>query len=199
VSSARVLRSLPLVLLAAALLPGELAAHESGAAAGLLNGLAHPVTGLDHVVAMIAVGLWGAQLGKPAVWILPLTFPVVMAIGGFFGLLGIPFPGVEIGIAVSAIVLGAMVLGEVEARLWVTAVIVGFFALFHGHAHGAELPEGQSGVTYSIGFVVATGTLHAVGIAVGLVHRWPEGRAALRVAGAGVAAAGVWFLVGALG
>jgi urease accessory protein len=166
---------------------------------GLFNGLKHPVSGVDHVIAMVAVGLWGAQLGQPEVWVLPVVFPMVMALGGMLGLLGVPIPGVEIGIALSAIVLGVMVLGEVDPPLAVTATVVGLFAIFHGHAHGAELPEGASGVTYSLGFVVATGTLHAIGIAIGLVHRWPAGQKALRVAGAGVAAAGMMFLFRALG
>jgi len=167
-------------------------------AAGFLTGLKHPISGLDHVLAMIAVGIWGAQLGPPALWLLPVTFPMVMAFGGFLGLVGIPLPGVEIGIALSAILLGAMVAGELRPPLAAAASLVGFFAVFHGHAHGTELPEGQSGLLYSVGFVVATGCLHGVGIAIGLVHRWPAGRIALRVAGAAVAAAGVFFLWRAL-
>jgi len=170
------------------------AAHQQqGQAAGLLTGLRHPISGLDHVLAMIAVGLWGAQLGAPAVWVLPVTFPLVMAFGGFLGLLGIPLPGVEIGIALSAMLLGLAVAGEARPPLAVAAVLVGFFAVFHGHAHGTELPEGQSGLMYSIGFVVATGCLHATGIAIGLIHKWPAGRIALRVAGAGIAVAGIVF------
>ena len=171
---------------------------QQGQAAGFVTGLKHPISGLDHVLAMIAVGLWGAQLGPPALWLLPVTFPMVMAFGGFLGLVGIPLPGVELGIALSAILLGAMVAGELRPPLAAAASLVGFFAVFHGHAHGTELPEGQSGLTYSIGFVVATGCLHGVGIAIGLVHRWPAGRIALRVAGAAVAAAGVFFLWRAL-
>ncbi len=182
-----------------ALLPLAVFAHEQvGAAAGFLTGLRHPISGLDHVLAMISVGLWGAQLGAPAVWLLPVTFPMVMAFGGFLGLVGIPLPGVEFGIALSAIMLGLMVAGEVRPPLAVAAVLVGFFAVFHGHAHGTELPAGQSGLTYSIGFVVATGCLHAVGIAIGLVHRWKTGRAALRLAGAIVAIAGGFFFWRAL-
>ena len=110
---------------------------------------------------MIAVGLWGAQLGNPAIWLLPVTFPMVMSLGAMMGLLGIPLPGIEIGIAVSAILLGAMVAGEVRPKLIVAALLVGFFAIFHGHAHGTELPAGQSGMLYSMGFVIATGCLHA--------------------------------------
>ncbi|NJD88047.1 MAG: HupE/UreJ family protein [Betaproteobacteria bacterium] len=174
-------------------------AHEqSGQAAGFVTGMLHPVSGLDHVLAMVAVGLWGAQLGAPAIWLLPVTFPLVMAFGGFLGLLGVPLPGVEVGIAVSAILLGAMVATQSRPPLWLAAALVGFFAVFHGHAHGTELPAGESGLLYSIGFVIVTGLLHATGIAIGLVHRWRKGRIALRGAGAVVGAAGVFFLWRAL-
>jgi len=175
-------------------LVARLEAHvQSGQAAGFFTGLKHPVSGLDHVLAMIAVGLWGAQLGAPAVWVLPVAFPMMMAFGGFIGLVGLPLPGVEIGIALSAILLGSVVARESRPSLGVAVLLVAFFAIFHGHAHGTELPKGQSGLTYSIGFVIATGCLHGVGIAVGLIHRWPAGKAALRAAGAIVALAGVAF------
>ena len=175
-----------------------LAHVRGGDGAGFLTGLSHPVSGLDHVLAMIAVGLWGAQLGAPAVWLLPVTFPMVMALGGMLGLMGVDLPGVEVGIAASALVLGFAVLTEAKPRLPIAAAVVGCFAVFHGHAHGTELPPGQNGLLYSVGFVIATGLLHASGIALGVAHRWPAGRIALRVAGAGVAAAGVFFLVQAL-
>jgi urease accessory protein len=172
-----------------------LLAHEQvGQAQGFLTGLLHPISGLDHVLAMIAVGLWGAQLGPPAIWMLPVVFPMVMAFGGFLGLVGIPVPGVEIGIALSALLLGLAVATEARPSLAVAATLVAFFAVFHGHAHGTELPPGQSGLAYSIGFVVATGCLHAVGIGIGAVHRWGWGRTALRLAGAVVAVAGVGFI-----
>jgi len=191
-------RSLAQRVLAAALLTAAacpaLAHVEAGRAAGFLTGLAHPISGLDHVLAMVAVGLWGAQLGLPAIWILPVTFPIVMALGGLLGLLGVPLPGVEIGIAASAILLGAAVMTERRLPLYAAAALVGLFAVFHGHAHGTELPPGQSGLLYSLGFVVATGCLHALGIAVGSVHRWPAGRIALRIAGGGVGLAGLFFL-----
>jgi urease accessory protein len=189
-----------LVLTATATLwPCAAWAHtEGGRAEGLLAGLHHPVSGLDHVLAMVAVGLWGAQLGAPALWLLPVTFPMVMAFGGMLGLLGARLPGVEVAIAVSGIALGLAVLVEWRRRVWAAAALVGFFAVFHGHAHGAELPAGASGLLYSVGFVVATGTLHAVGIGVGVVHRWAWGRVALRAAGAVIAAAGVFFLWRAL-
>jgi urease accessory protein len=183
----------------AALWPALAWAHvEKGSASGLLAGLRHPVTGLDHVLAMVSVGLWGAQLGAPAVWLLPVTFPMVMAFGGMLGLAGVKLPGVEVGIAVSGVLLGLAVLAEWRPPLRAAAALVGVFAIFHGHAHGSELPAGASGLLYSLGFVAATGTLHAVGIAIGVIHRWGWGRAALRVAGACVASAGCYFLWRAL-
>jgi len=180
-------------LLLALALPA-LAHEQQGQAAGFLNGLRHPASGLDHVLAMITVGLWGAQLGPPAVWLLPVTFPMVMALGGFLGLLGVSLPGVEIGIALSAILLGFMVAREARPPLWVAVALVGLFAIFHGHAHGTELPSGESALLYSMGFVVATGCLHAIGIGIGAVHRWSAGRIGLRIAGAAVAVAGCAFL-----
>jgi urease accessory protein len=173
---------------------GAFAHTRGGEAAGFCSGLSHPVSGLDHVLAMIAVGLWGAQLGPPALWLLPVTFPMVMAVGGTFDLLGVHLPGVEIGIALSAIGLGAAVLFQARPKLGIAALMVGFFAIFHGHAHGTELPPGANGVLYSIGFVIATGLLHATGIGIGLIHRWPAGRTVLRLAGALVALAGLAFL-----
>jgi len=187
-----------LLLLGAMLAWPALAHVQQGQAAGFAAGLLHPVSGLDHVLAMVAVGLWGAQLGAPAIWLLPVTFPMVMAFGGFLGLLGVPIPGVELGIALSAILLGSMVATEARPPLWLAATLVGFFAIFHGHAHGTELPAGEDGLLYSVGFVIATGCLHATGISIGLIHRWRSGRIALRVAGAAVAAAGLVFLWRAL-
>ena len=184
-------------LLALVALPA-LAHVQEGQAAGFLTGLAHPVSGLDHVLAMIAVGLWGAQLGAPALWLLPVTFPLVMAFGGLLGLLGIPLPGVEVGIALSALALGLAVATSWRPPLAVAALLVAVFAVFHGHAHGTELPEGQSGLAYSIGFVVATGLLHLAGIGIGVIHRWPAGQRVLRALGAGVAIGGAYFLWQAL-
>jgi urease accessory protein len=167
---------------------------QKGDAVGFLTGFRHPISGFDHVLAMVAVGLWGAQLGTPAIWLLPVAFPMVMAVGGMLGLMGVPIPGIEYGIALSAIMLGAAVMFEYRPRLGIAAALVGFFAIFHGHAHGTELPSGQSAMLYSIGFVIATGFLHAVGIGIGTLHRWDWGKTALRVAGALVAVGGVFFL-----
>lgn len=166
----------------------------SGQAGGFLSGLWHPVSGLDHVLAMVAVGLWGAQLGAPALWLLPVAFPMMMAFGGMLGLMGLPLPGVEMGIAVSAVVLGTLVLGQIRLPLIAAALVVGFFAVFHGHAHGTELKPGQDAMLYSLGFVIATGMLHGVGIGIGLIQRWDFGRRVLRGAGALVMAGGLYFL-----
>ena len=184
-------------MLAAAclLLPLLAQAHiEQGQATGFLTGLEHPWSGLDHILAMIAVGLWGAQLGSPAIWVLPIAFPMMMSFGAMLGLLGIPLPGVEAGIAVSAIGLGLMIMLDVRARLWIAAALVGFFAIFHGHAHGTELPAGQSGLLYSMGFVIGTGCLHGIGILVGTVNRHPAGRVFLRIGGAFIAVMGCLFM-----
>jgi urease accessory protein len=163
-------------------------------AAGLLTGFLHPFSGADHVLAMVAVGLWGAQLGAPAIWVLPVAFPLVMAMGAMLGFLGVPVPGIEYGIAASAIVLGTAVAFEVRPPIVVAALVVGAFAIFHGHAHGAELPPGQSALLYSMGFVVATGLLHATGIGIGTVHQRAWGRNLLRGAGAVVATGGLFFM-----
>ena len=135
---------LAVALLTALWAPSALGHVLQGKASGFVTGFLHPLSGADHVLAMVAVGLWGAQLGAPAIWVLPVAFPLVMAVGGLMGLLGFPLPGVEVGIAVSAIVLGVMVLAEVRPPLWLAAAIVAFFAVFHGHAHGRELPAGTS-------------------------------------------------------
>ena len=163
---------------------------------GFAGGFAHPLFGPDHVVAMVAVGLWGAFLGVPAIWLLPVVFPLVMAAGGVLGILGVPLPAVETGIAISAVVLGMMVALAARPPLWVAAALVGIFAIFHGHAHGTELPPGADVVAYSVGFVVATGLLHLSGIAFGLLARWPAGRFAVRAAGGAIALAGLAFLSG---
>ena len=187
-----------IALLTAVWAPSALAHLLQGEAYGFVTGFLHPISGADHVLAMVAVGLWGAQLGAPAIWVLPIAFPLVMAMGAMFGFLGVPIPGVEYGIAASAIVLGAAVAFEMRPPLVIAALVVGCFAIFHGHAHGTELPPGQSALLYSMGFVIATGCLHAVGIGIGTAHRWTWGRQFLRVAGTVVAAGGIFFMWRAL-
>ncbi|MEZ5453349.1 MAG: HupE/UreJ family protein [Thiothrix sp.] len=194
------LQQMARVLLLLALTTGTALAHSDAASlsGGFMSGFTHPLFGWDHVAAMVAVGLWGAFLGRPAIWLLPVVFPVVMAFGGMLGVVGVPLPGVETGIAASALVLGLMVVLAVRPPLWVAAALVGAFAIFHGHAHGAELPAAANPLVYSIGFVVATGLLHLSGIAFGELSRWQWGNTAVRAGGAVIALAGVGFLAGLL-
>ena len=177
------------------LAPAARAHVESGGAGSLISGLLHPVTGLDHVVAMVAVGLWGAVLAAPAIWLLPVAFPMVMAFGGLIGLLGLPLPGVEVGIAISGMVLGLLVALERRVPLAVALALVGLFALFHGYAHGRELPDGANALLFSLAFVAATGLLHLVGILLGELRRWPVGRRLVQLVGAAITISGVWFLL----
>jgi urease accessory protein len=190
--SASVIRLFAVLLCLAAVSPTL--AHTGSVSGGFASGLSHPLFGLDHAVAMVAVGLWGSFLGAPAIFILPVVFPLVMAFGGVLGILGLSFPGVEIGIAVSAAILGMMVALAARPPLWVAAAIVGAFAICHGHAHGSELPPGADAVAYSAGFVIATGALHLSGIAFALLSRWSTGRFAVRAAGGAIAIAGLVFL-----
>ena len=155
-------------------------AHEqTGVGGGLAAGLLHPLTGLDHLVAMVAVGIWGAQLGGAAIWVLPIVFPLV--------------------IALSALVLGLAVALRVRAPFVLAAAVVAVFAIFHGHAHGAELPSAANPLAYGCGFVVATGLLHAFGITIGALARWPGGERVIQGVGAAIAALGGYFLVTSLG
>ena len=173
-------------------------AHEGDPSGGFLNGLTHPMFGPDHVLAMVAVGLWGAQLGVPAIWLLPVAFPLVMAVGGFLGLIGVPIPGIEIGIAASAMTLGVLVFLQARPKLPVALFLVGLFAIFHGHAHGTELPAGDSGILYSIGFVIGTGLLHGCGISLGLIHHWKWGTKVIQFSGFLIAVGGCYYLYRAL-
>lgn len=184
--------ALPLALIAA-----QASAHTGeGINSGFASGFWHPILGWDHVVAMVAVGMWGAFLGTPAIWILPVVFPLVMAVGGALGVLGVPIPAVETGIALSGVVLGLLIAFAVRAPLWVAGVIVGVFAIFHGHAHGTELPDAANPFAYGIGFVIGTGLLHLGGIALGLLVGSAAGRIVVRAAGALIAAVGAAFLFG---
>ena len=188
-------RSRTLAPLAYLLMISPAFAHsENGVAIDFWGGFTHPIFGPDHVIAMVAVGLWGAFLGPPAIWLLPVVFPLVMAFGGVLGIVGMPLPGVETGIDLSAIALGMMVALAAKPPLWVAAVLVGVFAIFHGYAHGAELPIGADAVAFSMGFVVATGMLHLAGIAFGGLSKWPAGHIAVRAAGGVIALIGLAYL-----
>lgn len=169
------------------------AGHGTMGAGGFLDGLIHPVTGLDHVVAMVAVGLWGAQLRAPAIWLLPITFPLVMALGAFAGLIGIPLPHAVAGVALSGVVLGGLVACAARPALWIAAIVVAAFAVFHGHTHGTALPLSGVPLAFGAGFVIATGLLHLCGIVIGVLNRWRTGALAIRVGGALIAVTGAVY------
>jgi urease accessory protein len=187
---------LALLTVMTALFASGATAHTGiGDLSGFVSGFTHPLLGIDHVIAMVAVGMWGAFLGPPAIWLLPVVFPLVMTFGGMLGIIGVPLPGVEVGIAFSAIVLGAMVALAATPPLWMAAIIVGVFAVFHGFAHGTELPSSSDPVHYALGFVTATGLLHLLGIGFGLLAAFAPGRLVVRLSGAAIALAGVFFFV----
>ena len=173
---------------------GPAFAHSArGLQGGLLAGFLHPLTGFDHLLAMVAVGIWGAILGRPLLYVLPIVFPVVMAIAGVAAIAGMTLPPVEYGIAASVIVLGLAIASNWAPPVPVAVLIVALFALFHGYAHGTELPSMADPVAFSTGFVTATGMLHLAGIGIGTVDRVRSGRAILRSIGALIAACGVYF------
>jgi urease accessory protein len=171
----------------------------TGLAGGFAPGFMHPFTGLDHLLAMICVGLWGAFLGPPLIQVLPVIFPVMMVGGAALGMLGIPMPPVEIGVALSVLVLGACIALAVEAPVWAASLIVAAFAVFHGYAHGKELPSAADPIGYSAGFTLATGLLHVVGIGIGCLRDRPGGAVAIRALGAVIGGTGAWFVFQVLG
>jgi urease accessory protein len=195
-------RFLQLAFLATLLAPTAALAHTGvGDKSGFMHGFMHPLGGLDHQLAMILVGIFAYQLDGRALWLVPLTFVGIMAVGGFLGIAGIPVPFIEIGIALSVIVLGAIVAFGVKVPVAVAMGIVGLFAIFHGHAHGSEMPMDASGVEYGLGFMLATALLHAVGIGIGfligMTTKW-LGNNVYRVAGGLVSVAGVGILLGVI-
>jgi urease accessory protein len=187
-----------LFILLPLLLPALAQAHPNhGAASGLGAGLAHPLSGLDHLCAMIAVGLWAAQRGGRALWAVPLAFVSVMMLGAMFGMGGFQVPFTEQGIAASVLILGILIAAAVRLPLAASMTLVGLFALFHGYAHGAEMPASASGFAYGIGFVIATATLHLLGIGLGLVAGKFAAGKTLRYAGGAIATCGVYLLFAA--
>jgi urease accessory protein len=180
-----------LVLLA---LPSIAHAHVGvGEPSGFYNGAIHPITGLDHICAMVAVGLWAAQRGGKAIWLVPLTFVSVMAIGGWLGTMGRSVPFVEQGIVASVLILGVLIAAAVRLPLVVSVLIVGLFALFHGHAHGAEMPATASGLLYGLGFIFSTVFLHLCGIGLGLSAQRFGTPQLVRYAGVAIMACGVYL------
>ncbi len=191
---------LRLTVLALCLVPTAALAHPAiGNASGFMHGFMHPLGGLDHQLAMILVGIFAYQLGGRALWLVPLSFIAMMAVGGFLGVTATPLPFVEIGIGLSVVVLGAIVAFGVKAPLAVAMGVVGLFAIFHGHAHGTEMPMDASGATYGAGFMLATAVLHAVGIGIGMavgLMSQTFGKTVYRVAGGVASVAGLALLIG---
>lgn len=174
--------------------PGVAMAHPGhGAASGLLQGLIHPLSGLDHLLAMVAVGFWAAQLGGRAVWRIPCAFVGVMLVGGALGVAGVGVPFVEQGIVASVFVLGLLVAGACQLPSRYSTAIVGCFALFHGVAHGAELPQTMGAVSYSIGFILSTAVLHIVGVGLGMMFEKIERPNVNRYVGSAIALGGVFL------
>ena len=166
---------------------------------GFVQGFAHPLGGIDHVLAMVAVGLFAAHLGGRALWLVPASFVGMVMVAGALGAAAIPLPFVETGIAVSVIALGLMVAFEMKAPAAAAMGIAAFFALFHGYAHGADIPEDASSLAYAAGFVTATALLHAVGIAIGMgMGRIAAigGERIVQLGGCGIALAGAAMLTG---
>ncbi|TCU29157.1 urease accessory protein [Rhizobium azibense] len=189
-----------LFALVATAFPAAAYAHPAaGEAAGFVHGFTHPISGIDHVLAMIMVGVFAYQLGGRATWLVPTTFLLVMAVGGAVGVVGIDIPFVEAGIALSVALLGAIVAFNVKAPAAIAMAVVGLFATFHGHAHGTEMPEHAAGAAYGGGFLIATALLHAVGLGLGCgIGRIGERRGFIvtRLAGGFAAAAGLGILAG---
>jgi urease accessory protein len=174
---------------------GALAHIIQGQAGGFEQGFEHPLTGPDHFLAMFAVGIWGAQMGGRAVWALPVTFPLIMAAGGVAGMLGMPLPHVELGIALSILALGSAIAFGWRPAEAVALILIGVFAICHGYAHGVELPNAADPADYAAGFVIATGLIHLLGVGVGLALHKPLGGRLARALGAVIAVGGVYFLV----
>jgi len=175
-------------------LPAEAHLLNAGSA-GAAQGFSHPFSGLDHILAMVAVGLWAAQIGRRALWVLPLVFPLAMAAGGLLGMGGVALPGIETGIGASVALLGLLIALAAKPPLPAAIGLVALFAIFHGHAHGTELPQAASPLLYGLGFVAATAVLHLTGLGIGQVLKLPHGRFAVRAGGAGIAAAGAFLLL----
>ena len=178
------------------LAPTNVLAHTGvGAVHDLLHGVQHPLTGLDHIAAMLAAGLWAAQRGGRAIWLVPLAFVSVMAVGGVLGMMAISIPFVEQGIVASVLVLGVLIAAAVRLPLVASMILVGLFALFHGHAHGAEMPATAAGLAYGFGFIMATVCLHGIGIGLGVVAKRFGTERLVRYGGSAIAVCGIYLCI----
>lgn len=164
---------------------------------GFGSGFEHPLTGPDHFLAMFAVGIWGAQMGGRSVWTLPVTFPLIMAMGGLAGMLGLQLPGIEVGIALSIVALGGAILFAWHPAEIIALLLIAVFAVCHGYAHGVELPRAADPADYAVGFVIATGLIHLLGIGVGLALGKPYGGRLARALGGAITLGGLYYLFAA--
>ncbi len=181
------------LLLSAFLVPSLAQAHPgmSGHSHSFSNGFTHPLSGWDHLCALVAVGLWAAQLGGRRRWLLPMTFVSFMVLGGTLGLGGANIPGVEQGMAASLVVLGIFIATALRLPVMTSVVMVGLFALFHGYAHGAEMPAAASSLSYMAGFAIASASLHLTGLGAGLAAQRFDSTRLVRFAGGGMAMCGL--------
>jgi len=176
------------------LLPGVAFAHTGvGETSGFIHGLSHPIGGADHFLAMLAVGLWAAQIGGRALWAVPSTFVVVMILGGMLGFSAVTVPFIEGGILVSVLILGVLIAGAFKLPLAYSVLMVGIFAIFHGHAHGAEMPAAVLAVSYIAGFVLATAALHLAGIGLAMLMQKTNLQTVNRFAGGAIALSGIYL------
>jgi urease accessory protein len=183
------------------LIPGVAYAHDGSNVpfGGFLSGLVHPVLGTDHLLAMLSVGILSAQIGGRAIWTVPATFVSVMALGGALGLIDIGLTSIELGIAASLVLLGLIIAAERKLHILLAMAGVGFFAIFHGYAHGTEMPTTAEPVLYAAGFLTGTALIHIAGVVIGDVAKhYQRGKVALRVGGGLIAMVGILFITGVL-
>jgi len=193
-------KQLLLLILLIYFIPSQAQAHliYGVSADGFFAGFKHPLTGFDHFLAMFSVGLWGAQIGGRSIWTLPVTFPLIMVVGGILGIANIPLPGVEIGIALSILVLGSAIALNLKPSEWIVLSLISIFAICHGYAHGAELPNATNPADFAVGFVISTGLIHIVGIGVGIVSQKFYSGKLTRILGTAIILGGIYFLFMAL-
>lgn len=194
--SMKVVRPITLAILMG-LIPSVVHAHDGSQVpfGGFLSGLVHPVLGYDHLLAMLSVGILSAQIGGRAIWTVPATFVCIMAIGGALGLFDIGLTSTELGIAASLVLLGAIIAAERKLPILLAMTGVGFFAIFHGYAHGSEMPTTAEPVLYAIGFLTGTALIHIAGLVIGdIAKHYERGKMLLRVGGGLISVIGVLFI-----
>jgi len=188
--------SILIILVLSFVFPSLALAHTGvGETAGFMRGFSHPLSGADHLLAMVAVGLWAAQIGGRALWTIPSTFVGIMVLSGVLGFSGVPVPFIEKGIIVSILILGVLIACALRFPPLYSALVIGFFALFHGQAHGAEMPATISAGSYTVGFALATALLHATGMGLGTLMQKSNLYSVVRSTGGAVALCGIYLAI----